>query len=434
MREFRDNSVAFTCIKLNEQCNKMITAMQENHPALQITDLAQATQTKSAEEVTKMFVDSASFMLRAAVGGKAGGKAAGGRKAAKAGKPLWDPKKLAVGDLFSCISYVNVKKIEGRTVTVDNHLGGSWQISQDILERDMWSADHFEKEVKCTMSDLSELIQTCSDTIFRVQFRKKVDADNIQKKFAGFKFADLKKVEEVKKISKTITEGELVEVTGHLLESENNLGRSLVVDLDASKAQNIRSVDHRTIQFIIFRNVKYSLGRKVPGTEELPLKHDSKTPKWTGSKLSAGNWFSSSQYFKVKDITDKENCRVVSPADTTKELTMSRDILEQEMNSGGVYDKEEKLSRSEVVELMTNARECAFTVTFHKQLDEAYVKDVLANAPKDAFSNAAKLKALSKELTHGKAAQMTCFLTKSEATLGRSRVMDLNAKWGMNYR
>tara|TARA_B110000285_G_C15095536_1_gene601737 strand:+ start:642 stop:968 length:327 start_codon:yes stop_codon:yes gene_type:complete len=108
----------------------MITAMQANHPALQITDLAQATQTKSAEEVTKMFVDSASFILRAAVGGKAGGKAAGGgRKAVKAGKPLWDPKKLAVGDLFSCISYVNVNKIEGRSVTVENHLGGSWLIS-----------------------------------------------------------------------------------------------------------------------------------------------------------------------------------------------------------------------------------------------------------------------------------------------------------------
>ena len=34
MREFKDKSIAFTCIKLNEQCNKMIKIMQENHPAV----------------------------------------------------------------------------------------------------------------------------------------------------------------------------------------------------------------------------------------------------------------------------------------------------------------------------------------------------------------------------------------------------------------
>jgi hypothetical protein len=92
----------------------MIKAMQENHPGVQITDLASATQTKSAAEVTKMFVDSASFILRAAVGGKGGKKSSTSKRiAAKAGKPLWDPKKLAIGDIFSCISYLNVKKIEG---------------------------------------------------------------------------------------------------------------------------------------------------------------------------------------------------------------------------------------------------------------------------------------------------------------------------------
>lgn len=120
-----------------------------------MTDLVNATKTKSEAEVTKMFVDSASFMLRAVVGGK--GKESA-RKSAKKNKPLWDPKKLEVGNLFSCISYVNVKKIEGNSITVENHIGGSWHISKDILERDMWSADHFEKQVKCTMSDLSDLI------------------------------------------------------------------------------------------------------------------------------------------------------------------------------------------------------------------------------------------------------------------------------------
>jgi len=43
--------------------------------------------------------------LRAAIGGK---DASGERKTVKKGKPLWDPKKLEVHDIFSCISYLNV--------------------------------------------------------------------------------------------------------------------------------------------------------------------------------------------------------------------------------------------------------------------------------------------------------------------------------------
>ena len=70
-----------------------------------------------------MFVESASYILRANIGGKAKGKAGGasGRKAAKSGKPLWDPKKLEVDDIFSCISYLKVEKIDGNQITVKNH-------------------------------------------------------------------------------------------------------------------------------------------------------------------------------------------------------------------------------------------------------------------------------------------------------------------------
>lgn len=121
MREFRDKSIAFTCIKLNEQCDKMIKAMKENYPALNITDLSNATQNQSSAEVTKLFVDSASYILRAAVGGKPGGKGKPGsskRNTIKNGVPLWDQSKLAQGDHFSCISYLKVLKIDGNQVTV----------------------------------------------------------------------------------------------------------------------------------------------------------------------------------------------------------------------------------------------------------------------------------------------------------------------------
>ena len=179
--------------------------------------------------------------------------------------------------------------------------------------------------------------------------------------------------------------------------------------------------------------MKYSLGKKAPGTEELPLKGDQKN-KWQASKLAVGNWFSSSQYFKVKSVTDKEKCQVVRPDNTAKELTMSRDILEHEMNSGKLFDKVEKLPRTEIVDLMQNARECAFSVVFHKLIDDAYVKEVIASTDSSTLTNPTKLKALSKQLAHGKEVEMTCFNTSSEGKLGRSRVIDLHAPWHMNYR
>ena len=54
-------------IKLENICDRMIKVMQENHPDLVVTDLVNAQKTKSSEEVTKMFVESASFILRATV-------------------------------------------------------------------------------------------------------------------------------------------------------------------------------------------------------------------------------------------------------------------------------------------------------------------------------------------------------------------------------
>jgi hypothetical protein len=134
-------------------------------------------------------------------------------------------------------------------------------------------------------------LEGCADTIFKVSFHKKLDQKVIESKIKEIKYEDIKKGQNMKQITKNLIEGELVEITGHLLESENNLGRSLVIDLNAPKDNNFRYVDHRTIEYIIFRNVKYSLGRKTE-TEELPIRHDKDLPRWNQSKLKVGDWFS----------------------------------------------------------------------------------------------------------------------------------------------
>lgn len=78
-----------------------------------------------------------------------------GRKAQKSGTPNWQKDLLAVNDHFSCISYLKVGKIDGNKISVTNQLGGAWIMSKDMLVSTSFSADHYEKEVKCTMTDLS---------------------------------------------------------------------------------------------------------------------------------------------------------------------------------------------------------------------------------------------------------------------------------------
>ena len=87
------------------------------------------------------------------------------------------------------------------------------------------------------------------------------------------------------------------------MQVENNLGRSLVIDLTSKRDSRYRQVDHRSIESIVFQNVKYLLkkGAKAPEEE----KYDKNAPKWDKARLAVGNWFSGTNYFRaVEDRGD----------------------------------------------------------------------------------------------------------------------------------
>lgn len=122
-------------------------------------------------------------------------------------------------------------------------------------------------------------------------------------------FSDSKSIKDLQKI---VTDGQECLITGYLENTEGSLGRSLVIDLNASGVP-FRQVDHRTINWIIYKNVKYSLSKKAT-QEDLPLKADYDN-KWDASKLAVKNWFSSTAYYRVNSITDKDNAVVSEKKD-----------------------------------------------------------------------------------------------------------------------
>ena len=61
------------------------------------------------------------------------------------------------------------------------------------------------------------------------------------------------------KLVDDVLEGEACTLRCHLVNAENKLGRSRVIDLDATTPSKFRQIDHRTIEYIIVNNTKYFL-------------------------------------------------------------------------------------------------------------------------------------------------------------------------------
>ena len=136
----------------------------------------------------------------------------------------------------------------------------------------------------------------------------------------------------------------------------------------------------------------------------------------------------------MKEIDD-ENVKVRTNKDSGI-LTLSKDILQTEMNSGHAFQKEEKVTRTQMIEILMNARESCMSIKFHKKVDDSHVKAVLKDNLKSAasFKDKKLLAQVASELVTGPDAEMTCCLTTSDNKLGRSNIIDLNAPYGMNFR
>ncbi len=117
----------------------------------------------------------------------------------------------------------------------------------------MVCADIYATEEKLALTKVAEALNSANSKCFTVCFNAKIDEKVATEKLSNAKADDLKNA---KNFAKDLLSGKETTIVGRLSNSDNKLGRSLVVDL---LSKGYRQVDHRTINWLVINNVKYTV-------------------------------------------------------------------------------------------------------------------------------------------------------------------------------
>lgn len=145
-------------------------------------------------------------------------------------KEKLDASKVKVGDVMAITHYVKVQRVDpgNKLVLEDLNTGGKFMLEgKDLIEQSA-SADQYATEKKVTKTEAAEILVASHNTVFTVCFTK--------------------------------ADGEKRVLRGSLVSTEPLLGRSYCLDRDIPRGEHsLRQADHRSIEYLIVNNVKYTV-------------------------------------------------------------------------------------------------------------------------------------------------------------------------------
>lgn len=138
-------------------------------------------------------------------------------------------KDMAAGEHLSTTVYYTVVSIDGDRVCVVDEGGHEIYINSEIVERESFAADQQREEVGVTRTRLVEELQAAGDTIFKAKFVKK--------------------------------NGESRTLVGRRMPGANDtcFGRTQALESVRGKPPQKREIDHRTLEELTIRNVRFKL-------------------------------------------------------------------------------------------------------------------------------------------------------------------------------
>ena len=161
--------------------------------------------------------------------------------------------------------YMVVDVLPGTGVRVRNERNFEFTISAKIVEEGIYSAAQFIETKEVTRTELIEIFSHVGDTVFTVNFNKQATAKAVNEAIESTNKGKILPIKEMKKIIKDAFDGEERTLVGYLISTETGFGRSLVIDLEEQRGDKpdwdarLRQVDHRTLNWLISKNIKYTV-------------------------------------------------------------------------------------------------------------------------------------------------------------------------------
>mgnify|MGYP003424038777 CR=1 FL=1 len=171
-----------------------------------------------------------------------------------------DFSKLKVGNALSETQFYKVNKIVGEKVELKPESGEPITVNKKYVEAFLSNADQWDSEVKLSRTELIEKFKSSVNTVLKVNYNKKVDADEVLKEILEtHKNTAPSQVEKAFKLTiKKTLEGIERTLEGRYLGTSDDFGRFNVIDMQAPAGRSpLRLVDPRTLNWLIVGNVKY---------------------------------------------------------------------------------------------------------------------------------------------------------------------------------
>lgn len=332
---------------------------------------------------------------------------------------------LRVGQWLSSPDYFKVSSVDGNYVHIELPNKTLQYITTGYLNQ-MYSSVHYEEVIELTRTEVVDKLLSAKDKVFTAVFHKKLDPMYVFEKMQESEKSSFRNDKELSQLTKSVTSGDICVITGRLNNSRQHLGRTLVIDFNATTNSQIRSIDHRTIECLIIDKKKYV----TKGSKKAVANIGKKLMPGEEYTAEAGDWYSKVFYFNLKKIAP--SCDFVD--ELGEPFNIARDIVNEEMSNATLYNEVVRVTRTEMVSVLENVGDRVFTVTFNKKLDDKIVKQKLKNIDLRRISNKAYMTDLAETILTGEESTITGHLYKSETIMGRSAIIDLNVNKQPAYR